>query len=201
MSTHQHLTEQLAEKLTSYVLGLLTNQERLTIESHLAEGCAVCLDELARCGQAMAELANTVWETPAAALRQRLKEEIHPKEAPLHPASPVIFDEDGLSVLRTSEMEWKLVAKGLSVKVLFDDSARNMTTTIVRLDPETFYPAHQHKGIEEVFILQGELRVEGVQLRAGDFCLSQPDTVHQGSYSKSGCTMVVKSSKHDTVLR
>ena len=200
MSIHLHLTEERAETLALYALGLLSDQERFALDSHLTEGCIVCAGEISRCGELLAELTNKVGLDPPDALRQRLLNSIRTRVAPSTGASPLIFERGGLSVLRTAEMEWKSVAKGLAVKVLFDDTAREMTTTIVRLDPETFYPAHQHNGTEEVYVLQGELQVEGVNLQPGDFCLSRPETVHQGSYSKRGCTLMVKSSKHDLVL-
>lgn len=201
MFIHLHLTEERAGTLALYALGLLSDEERFALDSHLTEGCVVCASEISRCGELLAELTNRVGADPPGALRQRFLDSIRAQVAPSPAASPLIFERDGLSVLRTSEMEWNSVAKGLAVKVLFDDTAREMTTTIVRLDPETFYPAHQHNGTEEVYVLQGELQVEGVNLQPGDFCLSRPETIHQGSYSKRGCTLMVKSSKHDQVLR
>lgn len=86
------------------------------------------------------------------------------------------------------------------MKVLFEDSANEMTTLLIRMGAESIYPTHRHKGVEEVYVLEGELLVEGVELGAGDFCLSQPESIHQSTYSKSGCLLVVKTSKHDEVL-
>ncbi len=168
------------------------------MEEHLAQGCAVCESEISRYCDVLARWTETNAVSAPSALRDRLLESIRKKSAlPSRPISPVIFEEAGLIVLRTSQMEWTSPSPAFSVKVLFDDKAHDMTTTIVRMEPGTIYPPHRHKRVEEVYVLQGHLQVE---LQEGDFCLSQPDTVHQGSYSKTGCLLVVKTSKYDEIV-
>lgn len=87
------------------------------------------------------------------------------------------------------------------MKVLFEDSRNDMSTILLRMGAGSIYPPHRHKGVEEVYVLEGELQVEGMELAAGDFCLSQPESVHQSTCSKSGCLLLLKTSKHDEVLR
>ena len=201
MPFHSHLTDEIADSTALYALGIMSDMERAWMEEHLAEGCSVCEFEIGRYGNLLAQWTETNGVAAPSSLRDRLLESLHKKSPPpSRPQSPVIFDEAGLIVLRTSQMEWTSPLPGHSVKVLFDDKAHDMTTTIVRMEPGTIYPAHRHKRVEEVYVLQGQLQVEGIELQEGDFCLSQPDTVHQGSYSKTGCLLVVKTSKHDEIV-
>lgn len=202
MPPHPSLTDEIAECAALYALGLLSESERSSLDRHLAEGCSVCQAEVSRCGDLLASWALEMALSPPSSLRQKLLQTIHEKaNTPAGPCSPVLLDKSGLMALRTALMEWKRgPTPGLWVKVLFDDPERDMTTTLVRMNPGALYPSHRHKGVEEVYILEGKLQVEGVELEEGDFCLSQPNTVHQGSYSKTGCLLVVKTSKRDEIL-
>jgi quercetin dioxygenase-like cupin family protein len=202
MPQHRQSTDELVDAAALYALGLLSESERSSMDQHLSEGCVVCESEIGRCGDLLAKWAE---ETPVAAppaLRRKLLQSLREKQKSLsETGSPIVFDDAGLLVLRTTQMEWQSPSPGFSVKVLLDDSERDVTTSLVRMAPGTLYPAHRHKGIEEVYVLQGDLRVEGVELVQGDYCLSQPETIHQGSYSELGCLLMVKTSKHDEVLR
>jgi len=44
---------------------------------------------------------------------------------------------------------------------------------LVRLDPETDYPAHRHAGTEELHLLHGILKVDDRTLYPGDFIHSE----------------------------
>ncbi len=171
------------------------------MDRHLAEGCPICQSEIARNGDLLALWARENELAAPPLLRQRLLRSLREKANLASKAvSPVLLNRTGLLLLRTSEMEWKPASPGLWAKVLVDDSENDMTTTLVRMGPDSLYPSHRHKGVEEVYLLEGELRVEGIDLAAGDFCVSQPESIHQSSYSRSGCLLVVRSSKHDEVL-
>jgi quercetin dioxygenase-like cupin family protein len=202
MLSHTHLTDDIAETTSLYALGVMSETERAKMEEHLAQGCALCESEISRYGDLLARWIETNAVTAPTSLRDKLLESIREKSAaPSRPVSPILFEDAGLLVLRTSQMEWTSPSPGFSVKILFDDQENDMITRIVRLEPGTTYPPHRHKKVEEVYVLQGHLQVEGVDLREGDFCLSRPDTVHQGSFSKTGCLLVVKTSKHDETYR
>src|ERR1700677_3553217 len=195
MPPHQRLTDEIAESAALYALGVLSESERSALDQHLEEGCFICQSEISHFGNLLALWAQQTPLSPPSSLRQKILEII--REKPTSPANthtPVLLNKSGLTVVRTTEMEWKPgPTPGLWIKVLFDDAEHDMTTTLVRVGPGARYPSHRHKNVEELFILEGELQVEGIELAVGDFCLSQPNTVHQGSYSKSGCLLVVKT--------
>jgi quercetin dioxygenase-like cupin family protein len=203
MAPHPQLTDEIADSAAQYALGLLPDSERSSLEQHLAEGCLICESEIGRCADLLASWAKQEASLSAPLeLRQRLLQNLGEKpNLPVAPSSPILFNRSGIMLLRTTAMEWGPgPTPGLQVKVLFDDPRSEMTTVLIRMSPGALYPSHRHKGVEEVYVLEGELLVEGMKLCAGDFCLSQPESVHQSTYSGSGCLLVVKTSKHDEVL-
>ena len=107
MPVHSHLTDEVAESTALYALGIMSDKERTSMEEHLAQGCAVCQSEISRYGDVLARWTETHAVTPPSTLRDRLLESIRKESPPpSRPLSPVIFEEAGLIVLRTSQMEW-----------------------------------------------------------------------------------------------
>jgi len=201
MPPHRRLTDEVAESAALYALGLLSESEHSSIDRHLAEGCSICQSEISRCGDSLALWSEQTAVSPPASLRRKLLESLHERQDP-KAGPPLLSAGSGLTVLRTTKMEWTPgPTPGLSVKVLFDDSEHDMRTFLVRMAPGSLYPSHRHKAVEEVYVLEGEFQVEGIELTAGDFCLSAPESVHPNTFSNSGCLLIVKASKHDEVLR
>lgn len=58
---------------------------------------------------------------------------------------------------RWVEPEWKEPAPGIFVKLLATDIDRGRVSMLVRLAPGTDYPSHRHAGLEELYLLDGEL--------------------------------------------
>jgi quercetin dioxygenase-like cupin family protein len=54
--------------------------------------------------------------------------------------------------------------------------------------------------MEELFMLEGELMVEGTKMVAGDYCCGAPGSVHGAVYTESGALFVVLSSQNDVLL-
>lgn len=74
-----------------------------------------------------------------------------------------------------------------------------MTTRLVRFAPGLRYPTHRHGGTEELFVLSGSVVVNGLVLRAGDYCRSEAGTEERGSYSDEGATAIIISSDADEI--
>ena len=99
-----------------------------------------------------------------------------------------------------SEPEWENVAPGISVKMLATDDDRHMVSMLVRLVPGGDYPPHNHAGVEELHLLEGELWIDGRKLRAGDYNRAEPGTADNRVWSETGCMCVLVTSTLD-VLR
>lgn len=80
--------------------------------------------------------------------------------------------------------------KGISVKSLHYDEAKQRSTTILlKFEPNASYPYHNHPAGEEIFVLSGEAILEDITLQPGDYLFTPPGFKHAVT-SKIGCTML-----------
>lgn len=80
---------------------------------------------------------------------------------------------------------------GLTRRVLFVDRPNNRITCLLRLAPGGRLPAHRHAGVEEVFLLEGELHAAEWVLRPGDYQRSEAGTNHVEQWTVGGCTALL----------
>jgi anti-sigma factor ChrR (cupin superfamily) len=80
---------------------------------------------------------------------------------------------------------------GVTRRILFADRPNNRVTCLLRLAPGGRLPSHPHAGLEEVFILEGELHGPDWVLRTGDYQRSEAGTRHVEQWSDGGCTALV----------
>jgi len=96
---------------------------------------------------------------------------------------------DLTDLVRTAELEWTPLPEpgivGIYVKVLRIEKGRPITF-LLKFDPGASYPAHNHPGGEEVFVLEGEVTFGRDHLSAGDFLYTAPSGKHWVR-SDSGC--------------
>lgn len=88
---------------------------------------------------------------------------------------------------------------GVSVKVLHRDEATEAVTVFVRFEPGGTFPAHRHPAGEEVFVVEGQVRIGKDRLTQGDYLYTEPDGVHAVS-SESGGTILVVLPKPVEIL-
>ena len=89
---------------------------------------------------------------------------------------------------------------GISVKVLRRDEASSASSSLVRFGPGSAFPAHDHPGGEEVFVLEGEVRIGRHRLKAGDYLYTPPGGIHAAS-SETGCIFLVTLPKPVVILK
>jgi anti-sigma factor ChrR (cupin superfamily) len=68
---------------------------------------------------------------------------------------------------------------------------------LVRLAPNTSYPPHQHAGVEELYLLEGELWIENRKLEPGDYNRAEAGTSDQRVWSETGCMCLLITSPSD----
>jgi CheY-like chemotaxis protein len=116
-------------------------------------------------------------------------------------ATWVLLDGFGLFIARTEDMEWRLDgASGCERKDLFVDECLQCVTSLVRMKAGARFPAHRHGGPEEVFMLGGDLVVQGQTMKEGDYCRAETASIHGESYTESGCLFLLKASQHDEII-
>ena len=101
---------------------------------------------------------------------------------------------------RRVEPEWNEVAPGISCLLLAADREQHRVSMLVHLAPGIAYPSHTHAGVEELYLLHGELMIEDRKLYPGDYNRAEPGSGDQFVWSETGCICVLLTSTRD-VLR
>jgi anti-sigma factor ChrR (cupin superfamily) len=73
-------------------------------------------------------------------------------------------------------------------------------TSIVRYQPDSHFPAHDHPGGEEILVLEGVFSDEHGDWPAGTYLLN-PEGFHHAPFSRGGCVLFVKLRQFPGVER
>lgn len=194
------------EWIVLYALGYLSAADSGALQKHLDSGCEVC----SKCLRAMTETAGELGlaadpVTPPPELRERLLARARSQSPALFQRPPerqgMLLDRDGVFVATSSGMDWSEgPLPGIWLKRLFEDNARDRYTTLVKMGPGVRYPSHRHAAAEELFLLDGDLIVEGLRMVPGDYCRGEAGSVHGEVYSETGAIFIVMASKRDELL-
>jgi anti-sigma factor ChrR (cupin superfamily) len=181
--------------VASYALAALERSEAESMKAHLPT-CSECQQEY----QSLSTVTNTLsaWRyqtmPPLAPSWNRLAERIstQPQQPAVAPslATPAPFKD-------WAEPRWKEVALGISCKLLSTDRETDRVSMLVRLAPNTAYPPHRHAGVEELYLLEGELWIENQKLEPGDYNRAEAGTADQRVWSETGCMCLLITSPSD----
>jgi anti-sigma factor ChrR (cupin superfamily) len=181
-----------AETVFLYALQALPSSEIPSVEAHLS-ACAGCRQEVETLRPIIGAFVS--WPTdilrPPASLWERLARRIAAETG----QEPVVQAPQ----LR-AEADWEEAAPGLAYKVLAADSETDRVSLLVRLAPGAEYPPHSHAGVEELYLLHGELMIDDKKLYPGEYNRAEPGSADQRVWSETGCTCVLITSSRD-VLR
>ncbi|YCM42209.1 cupin domain-containing protein [Verrucomicrobiaceae bacterium 227] len=98
----------------------------------------------------------------------------------------------------STEGEYReLPVKGARVKELSNSPADGFTVMMLEMDPGCHFPGHNHKGSEQVYLLDGDLSSDGVELSPGDFLRAAADTHHGGLSSELGCHALIITAQQN----
>jgi anti-sigma factor ChrR (cupin superfamily) len=175
-----------------YVLQALPLSEVPAVKAHLAmcEGCRREIETLQPIIGAFVSWPTDVLR-PSSSLWERLAQRIAAEtgQEPVMPAPQP-----------RAEPDWEEAAPGLTYKVLAADTEKDRVSLLVRLAAGAHYPSHRHGGVEELYLLHGELWIDDKKLYPGDYNRAEPGTADQRVWSETGCTCVLLTSTRD-VLR
>jgi hypothetical protein len=181
-----------AELVCAYAIQALPSSDVPALEAHISS-CAQCRRELETLRPLIDSFVSWPKDVlrPAASLQERLARRISAETggAPVLPATR-----------QWSEPEWEEVAPGISCKLLATDTERHRVSMLVRLAPGADYPPHNHAGVEELHLLDGELWIDERKLYPGDYNRAEPGTGDKRVWSETGCTCVLITSTRD-ILR
>ena len=92
---------------------------------------------------------------------------------------------------RWDEPAWEEVAPGIFCKLMATDAKEHRVSMLVRLLPGVEYPPHTHAGLEELFLLDGELWIDDRKLYPGDYNRAEAGSGDKRVWSETGCTCVL----------
>ncbi|MGK0188497.1 MAG: anti-sigma factor ChrR (cupin superfamily) [Verrucomicrobiales bacterium] len=101
---------------------------------------------------------------------------------------------EAFTYVMSEEGEWRplpVLKGGARVKELSNDAASGFTVMLLELDAGTRFPSHSHHGIEETFLISGDLQMQDRVLGPGDFARALPGTRHSSLYSENGCRALI----------
>ena len=192
---HTDAVDEIRERASLYALGALGQHEARAFEGHLEEGCGVCADELRSFEEVAGSLALAAEAPPAppAGAREKLLERLAQEEGPAR-KSAGIFGAAGAQqflTVRGSEGSWEEVFTGIFVKRLFVDRGRSSVTSLYRFLPGAQIPPHPHGGVEECYVLEGDLEANGEVLGPGDYTCAPAGSFHPSVRTRSGATVLI----------
>jgi anti-sigma factor ChrR (cupin superfamily) len=188
--SREHQRDHL-DSLSLYALQALPASEVPLVEAQIA-ACADCRKDV----ESLRPVVNAFvsWPTdllrPSTSLWERLARRIAVETGqPVLPAPP-----------RPAEPEWEQAAPGITCKLLATDTEKGFVSMLVRIAPGAEYPPHTHAGVEELYMLEGELMVDDKKLYAGDYLRSEPGTTDHRVWTETGCMGVLLTSTRDALL-
>jgi anti-sigma factor ChrR (cupin superfamily) len=100
--------------------------------------------------------------------------------------------------MRSTELKWHYPGiPKVEIAIMHIDPVRRERVGLLRAEPGMQYPAHRHGGTEEIYMLSGDLVLEGVPYHGGDYIRSAGGSTHVPSYSEGGCMFFFRSSLDD----
>lgn len=179
-----------SELAYAYALHAIPVDEMPVVEAHIST-CPECRRQVESLRPVIDSFAN--WPTdvlrPQVSLWDRLSDRITAE------ATETVKP----SAWQWTEPEWEEVAPGITCKMLASDTDRDRVSMLVRLAPGVAYPPHTHAGVEELYLLDGELWIEDEKLYPGDYNRGDPGTSDQRVWSETGCTCVLITSPRDAL--
>lgn len=113
--------------------------------------------------------------------------------------------ESFTQLVRSHQVEWAPLAEpgvsGVFVKVLrFDKDTRRAPTILLKFDAGATYPAHNHPGGEEIYVIEGDIKLGKDHLYAGDYLYTSPNGKH-AVWSENGCVVMVNVPQAVEILK
>jgi len=113
--------------------------------------------------------------------------------------------ESFTQLVHSAQIDWQPLSEpgvsGVFLKVLrFDKETRRAPTILLKFDPGATYPAHNHPGGEEVFVLEGDLKLGKDHLYTGDYLYTSPNGRH-AVRSEGGCVVLVNVPEEVEILK
>lgn len=207
---HVQLDDDARDRAALFAMDAMAAAARADYEAHLVT-CAACRDEVESLRGLLGELATAAVPAaePGPDLRERLFRRIHAAPPPAHDvqvwkewtADPAEHAATDLTYVSGDGGTWEKTAiPGVLVKKLHVDPVADRVTMLIRMAPGTSYPAHRHGGPEDCYVIEGDLSVGDLKMRAGDYQRADGGSRHVVQSTEGGCLLFLTSSLNDELL-
>jgi quercetin dioxygenase-like cupin family protein len=104
---------------------------------------------------------------------------------------PARLSLDGGSVyVKPNSIDWKPSQfEGIQIKVLYERPETGELTCLLKWEPGTTLPFHQHPELEQSYVLEGSFYDHDGICRAGEFVWRHPESYHE-TKSDEGCILL-----------
>ncbi|AKG22467.1 cupin domain-containing protein [Calothrix sp. 336/3] len=177
-----------------YALNLLGEEESNFVTEQISE-LPELGDEMSELQAAVAAIAYTAPPVPMA---DNLKDRLFARIGIATPQPQTPTPDINLPIYkRSTELNWKPHRiPGVMIARLNFDPVRREVTCLLRAEAGVRYPLHRHAGVEEIFMLEGDLVIGEEVYGKGDYILSTPSSIHAPE-TRGGCMFFVRTSVDD----
>ena len=183
--TDRAATHDMTDVAILYSLRALSQTEARSFEKHLSDGCDACASELESFQNTVKDLAfSAPVEEPPASARERLLARVATSDRAIERSQN--HDGEQFISIRASEGQWHELMEGVLVKKLHVDPVSGMATSLIRMLPGSALPMHQHEGVEQVFVIEGDCQVAGQRLTSGDYHRAEAGSTHESTSTVYG---------------
>lgn len=202
MNDHASIDPELRDQAIQYAFGTLDEATRARFEARLEHSEE--LRGIVADARALADdLGTLVPEAvPPPGFLARIRARIEADEAGVQPWKrwrEAEAPELGI-VFRDATWFEPTAIEGIQVRRLALDAAADRVTLEILMAPGSKYPAHRHGGVEECFVLEGDIDVGGVVMHAGDYQRLEGDSLHPVQSTRGGCRLLIVSSLRDELI-
>lgn len=123
----------------------------------------------------------------------------HAEETPPHDGFVLVEEKlktievelPGTITKRQGSGEWIDAGPGLKIKIMHEIPALRRQTFMAWLQPGCEYVDHDHDQDEEIWMIEGDLIIGDIVLKAGDFHVAKAGKHHPTHHTKTGCICLI----------
>lgn len=86
------------------------------------------------------------------------------------------------------------IPMGCGVKISYLRKVAGEYSILLQMEPNGQFPMHEHIGGEEIFVIDGDVKIGEHQLGRGDYFYSPPGFTQVAS-SETGCMLLISSAR------
>ncbi|HKG33921.1 MAG TPA: cupin domain-containing protein, partial [Gemmatimonadales bacterium] len=109
--------------------------------------------------------------------------------------SPTAAPLDSPRAVRSGKAAWNPMEPGTLALPLSGSEEAGVEISLLRVEPGATIARHRHDWVEELCLISGDCRCQGIELGPEDYHRANPGTTHDATTSVGGCTLVYITRK------